>query len=244
MAVSTRRRGRSWIDAHELSRLLGDLAEVVLLETGDATWELTDALPARLDVYGGAARIWWPGLREDSDPYDHRLYFIHSPADAPAVQAAIVNAIKGARATGDQPAGGPTTGARAPVVKATVTAVEGSRVQLATEIGTGELSYADAPIPAIAQCLKVGLVLDVRPIRCLDDGRCQFSIQGLVRAPWDVLVDAVAVGDVVTGRVRDVRDYGVIVEVLPHVTGLVHISEVDWTYVKDIAEFVKPGDLV
>lgn len=70
------------MDPDSLARELGDHAEVVLLETGDATWAVSAALPKRLDVYGGAARIWWPGLVVASDPYDHPLLVIQSEYQA------------------------------------------------------------------------------------------------------------------------------------------------------------------
>src|SRR5688572_24904100 len=69
------RREEPWMDVARLARLLKDKAELFLVETGAATWELAAALPARLDVYGGAARIWWPGVSSDSDPYGHPLVF-------------------------------------------------------------------------------------------------------------------------------------------------------------------------
>src|SRR6516165_7692751 len=75
-SVST---GRPWIDAATLAAELGDHAQVVMLESGDATWALSAALPARLDVFGGAARIWWPGLTEKSDPFDHVLLMMRDP---------------------------------------------------------------------------------------------------------------------------------------------------------------------
>jgi hypothetical protein len=67
---------RAWVDPEELQRELGDLSVVVFLATGEPTWALSEALPPRLDVYGGALRIWWPGLTTASDPYAHRLYFV------------------------------------------------------------------------------------------------------------------------------------------------------------------------
>ena len=85
---------RTWVSPEALEQTLGAEAEVVCLETGDATWELTDAMPPRLDAYGGAVRIWWPGLRADSDPYDHRLYFVRSPEEATEVFAAVVRAVQ------------------------------------------------------------------------------------------------------------------------------------------------------
>src|SRR5262245_32690020 len=67
------RRDDSWMDMPRLAKLLVGKAELFLVETGAATWELAAALPSRLDVYGGAARIWWPGVTSGSDPYAHPL---------------------------------------------------------------------------------------------------------------------------------------------------------------------------
>jgi len=74
--------GRPWIDPEELAAELSGHAEVVMLETGEPTWALSAALPPRLDVYGGAARIWWPGLRAGSDPLDHLLLLIRDEREA------------------------------------------------------------------------------------------------------------------------------------------------------------------
>jgi hypothetical protein len=58
VAVTTRPRiGGTWIEPTEFEAALEGLADVVCLETGDATWELTDALPPRLDVYGRDPRL-------------------------------------------------------------------------------------------------------------------------------------------------------------------------------------------
>ena len=69
------------LDAERLAGDVGGAADVVAIETGEATWALTAALPSRLDVYGGAARIWWPGLTAASKPTDHPLLFVWNPDD-------------------------------------------------------------------------------------------------------------------------------------------------------------------
>jgi predicted RNA-binding protein with RPS1 domain len=85
----------AWIDPDRLAADLAGRATVVLLETGDATWSLSAALPKRLDVYGGAARIWWPGLTRDSDPFDHVLLLIRDERDAEKARERILSAILG-----------------------------------------------------------------------------------------------------------------------------------------------------
>lgn len=94
VAVTTRPHdGDTWIDPDKLDEAIGNLADVVLLETGDATWDLTEAMPPRLDAYGGAVRVWWPGLTVDSNPYDHKLHFVRSAAEARTKFGGIVAAI-------------------------------------------------------------------------------------------------------------------------------------------------------
>jgi predicted RNA-binding protein with RPS1 domain len=83
------------IDPERLARELAGKAMVVVLETGDATWALSDALPKRLDVYGGAARIWWPGLTRESDPFDHVLILIRDERSATIAHERILAAILG-----------------------------------------------------------------------------------------------------------------------------------------------------
>jgi predicted RNA-binding protein with RPS1 domain len=96
VAVSTDpRTGLPTVDPEALARELGDSAQVVALATGDATWALSEALPSRLDVYGGAVRIWWPGLSTTSDPYDHALLFVRNPEEARLVAERVVAAVRG-----------------------------------------------------------------------------------------------------------------------------------------------------
>lgn len=83
------------IDPDSLAGALGSAALVVTIPTGDLTWALSKAIPKRLDVYGGAARIWWPGLSAASDPYDNPLLFMTSRAHADLVRARIVAAVLG-----------------------------------------------------------------------------------------------------------------------------------------------------
>ena len=62
------------VNPRSLAGLLRGRAEVAVLVNGPITYALAEALPRpELAVYGGAARIWWPGLEAESNPYDHPL---------------------------------------------------------------------------------------------------------------------------------------------------------------------------
>ena len=52
------------------------------------------------------------------------------------------------------------------------------------------------------------------------------------------------VGEIVEGKITSVKDYGVFVDLGEGKSGMVHISEIAQSYVNDIREFVKEGDVV
>ncbi len=52
------------------------------------------------------------------------------------------------------------------------------------------------------------------------------------------------IGTIVEGKVTGVTGFGAFVDLGEGKTGMVHVSEVSRTYVKDIKEFVKEGDTV
>ena len=54
----------------------------------------------------------------------------------------------------------------------------------------------------------------------------------------------ISVGDIFDGKVVSVMPFGAFVEFGENQSGLVHISEVSTTYVKDINEHIKKGDSV
>lgn len=65
------------MDPDELRAIVGTGVDIYFVPTGPATRALEAALPARLQVFGGATRIWWPRVSGKSDPGDHPL--IHEP---------------------------------------------------------------------------------------------------------------------------------------------------------------------
>ena len=52
------------------------------------------------------------------------------------------------------------------------------------------------------------------------------------------------VGKIVEGKVTGITNFGAFVELEGGKTGLVHISEVALTFVKEISDFIKEGDTV
>lgn len=57
-------------------------------------------------------------------------------------------------------------------------------------------------------------------------------------------IDDLEVGMILNGTVRNVADFGAFVDIGVHQDGLVHISELSDSYIKNPADFVKAGDIV
>jgi len=75
--------------------------------------------------------------------------------------------------------------------------------------------------------------------------RLSLGIKQLTEDPWKHLEDKVHLNDEVEGRIVNVTDFGVFVEVMDGVEGLVHISEIDPDVPKDkLTEFYRVGSLI
>jgi len=58
------------------------------------------------------------------------------------------------------------------------------------------------------------------------------------------MVKNIEVGEVYEGKVKELLDFGALVEVLPGKTGLLHVSEITDSYVDDVSKWFKVGDMV
>lgn len=73
------------LDPAAIRAIVGTQADVFFLRTGRLTFVLKERLPEGMDVYGGAARLWWPGVSGESSLFDHPL--IHESAAVYGSQA-------------------------------------------------------------------------------------------------------------------------------------------------------------
>jgi len=78
-----------------------------------------------------------------------------------------------------------------------------------------------------------------------DARRISLGLKQTEPNPWDVMESRYAPGTVIAGKVRNVTDFGVFVEVEEGIDGLVHVSDMSWTKrVKHPSELFKKGDEV
>ncbi len=100
-------------------------------------------------------------------------------------------------------------------------------------------------IDDVEKIYKVGDKVDVMVLGVTDGGkRVAYSVKRLQDDPWLSAISKYKVGDVVTGVVQRVADYGAFVRIGKGLNGLVHISEISDKLVKDPRDFVKEGEKV
>jgi len=59
--------------------------------------------------------------------------------------------------------------------------------------------------------------------------RVSIGLKQLMENPWGKIKDRYASGMIVSGKVVNIKDYGVFVEIEPGLEGLVHVSEMSWS---------------
>jgi small subunit ribosomal protein S1 len=75
--------------------------------------------------------------------------------------------------------------------------------------------------------------------------RISLSLKALEQNPWDTIAERYPVGSVITGKVRNLTDFGAFVEVEEGIDGLIHISDMSWNRrLKHPNEVLKKGDTV
>ncbi|MGC1614377.1 MAG: 30S ribosomal protein S1 [Candidatus Acidiferrum sp.] len=85
------------------------------------------------------------------------------------------------------------------------------------------------------------IVLDIKP----SDRRVSLGIKQALPDPWLLVADKYPVGTIVTGKVRNIAEFGAFVEIEEGFDGLVHVGDVSWTErIKNPHEVFKKGEPV
>ncbi len=75
--------------------------------------------------------------------------------------------------------------------------------------------------------------------------RIHLGLKQIEPDPWDVIAEKYPVGSVIEGKVKNVTDFGVFVEVFEGIDGLVHVSDISWTKrVKHPKDAFKKGEVI
>jgi len=78
-----------------------------------------------------------------------------------------------------------------------------------------------------------------------DTRRISLSLKNTLPDPWEGVAEKYAIGTDITGKVRNLTDFGAFVEIEEGVDGLIHVSDMSWTKrIKHPSEVLKKGDEV
>lgn len=231
------------VDVAALSAAVRDAARVYVMPTGDLSWELTERLPPRLDVYGGAVRVWWPGVDYDADPFAHPLFLIHDRSASRATISRIVEEFQQRGLLAEVSAERPEIGAEAAAV---VAAVRSWGVELT--LARGEPAFAHPRELTRSDWLEPERV--ARPgqpvrVRILDRAstrqRVAVSLLPFEPDPWQRLSEQYGEGALVEGIVVEFRNFGAFVEIYPGLSGLLHRSQISREWVSHPEDFLELG---
>jgi small subunit ribosomal protein S1 len=78
-----------------------------------------------------------------------------------------------------------------------------------------------------------------------DAKKISLGLKQMSANPWETAGERYHAGDVIEGKVRNITDYGIFVELEPGIDGLVHVSDISW--LKKSAhpnEIAKKGDMI
>lgn len=91
----------------------------------------------------------------------------------------------------------------------------------------------------VGQTLKVK-ILDINA----REKRMALGLKQIQPDPWQKLVEKYKVGDVVSGKVQEITNFGVFVNLAPGIDGLIHVSELDSEYVHHPEKITSVGEKI
>lgn len=101
--------------------------------------------------------------------------------------------------------------------------------------------HVEKPSDLVQEGQKVNVkVLKVDPA----NGKISLSMKATQPGPWEQAADKIKTGDILTGEVKRLVDFGAFVEVAPGVEGLVHISQIAHRHIATPSEVLKQGQTV
>jgi small subunit ribosomal protein S1 len=108
-----------------------------------------------------------------------------------------------------------------------------------------EISWTER-INNLSKYYQLGDEVEVKVVSLdKDNRRMSLSIKQLSEDPWKTVADKFKVGDKISGKITNITDFGLFVQLLEGVDGLVHISDISWTnHITHPSEEYKKGDNV
>ncbi len=94
-----------------------------------------------------------------------------------------------------------------------------------------------------SQMVSLGQVVSVKILKVDSEGKkISLGMKQLEPDPWENIAERYPPGTVMRGKVRNITNFGVFVEIEPGIDGLVHISDLSWTKrISHPSDMVKKG---
>ncbi len=104
-----------------------------------------------------------------------------------------------------------------------------------SEISWGRLRHPQ-------EALEIGQVINVKILNLNPEkGKISLGLKQTTPEPWSVIDENYHEGDVITGKVAQIKEYGAFVELSPGLDGLVHISELAHKRVNKVSDELQVG---
>jgi hypothetical protein len=202
---------RPYIDADEIHGAVSGLADVYVLPTGSITFAMSDRLPKKTQVYGGAGRVYPVDRTWLGNPYAAPLRFAFGPSQGSSAKDKLIADALGAVNTADLVTrrDGPSVVQVEGYVKSLIGP---SRAWVRTDDGRNAAIWQDLLFPGlpIDRTLRVGM----RISGAMDVEAHRLDVAATIRTPAEALNDY-AVGDVVLCRVVKLDEISACVELYP-----------------------------
>jgi small subunit ribosomal protein S1 len=92
-----------------------------------------------------------------------------------------------------------------------------------------EVSWTDR-ITDLNRLYKLGEEIEVLVVSLdKENRRMSLSVKQLGKNPWEAVNEEFKPGQTIKGKISNITDFGIFVQLLPGIDGLVHISDLSWT---------------
>ena len=107
-----------------------------------------------------------------------------------------------------------------------------------SEISWGKLKHPE-------EVLKIGDIINVKILSLNEEkGKISLGLKQTQPEPWTLVGDKYQIGDVIEGKIVQIKEYGAFVELEAGLDGLVHISEIANKRVENVFDELKVGQTV
>lgn len=112
-------------------------------------------------------------------------------------------------------------------------------------IHISEISWTDR-ISNLQDRFVVGQEIEALVVSLdVDNRRMSLSIKQLEKNPWTAVSEDFKSGQTIKGVISNVTDFGIFVQLMPGVDGLVHVSDLSWTeHIEHPGDLYKRGDKI